>query len=131
MKIRDVLLIMSLVIMILAGCSPNQANNQQLQGPASGVQEVRVENGVQKVTLSWGKFNYNPEVIKVKANMPVEVTADLNRITGCFRSFEIPELGVDESFSESKPVIQFTPKKTGTFTFGCSMGMGQGTLVVE
>ena len=90
-----------------------------------------MEEGKQIVTLSWGKFNYDPEVIKVKANQPVKIVGDMNRLTGCFRSFEVPGLGIDESFTEQHNSIEFTPKKAGTYSFGCAMGMGKGTLVVE
>lgn len=97
--------------------------------PSSAVEAV-LKDGVQEVTLSWGKFNYNPEVISVKKDLPVRIKADLARLSGCFRSFQIPELGVSASFSESSDIIEFTPKKTGTFTFSCSMGMGSGKIIV-
>jgi len=92
--------------------------------------EAKVVNGVQEVTLGWGKFNYNPEVISVKKGMPVRITADLDRLGGCFRSLNIPDLGVSKQFTESDTVLEFTPQKTGTFTFSCAMGMGSGKLQV-
>ncbi len=86
---------------------------------------------VQDVTLSWGKFNYQPEVITVKANQPVRLEADTDRLTGCFRAFVIPELKISKTFTEANNVLEFTPTRKGRFTFMCSMGMGKGTLVVE
>ncbi len=91
---------------------------------------VVVVDGVQTVTLSWGKFNYNPETITVQSGTPVQITADLDRLQGCFRSFVVPNLGINAYFDENNPSFEFTPTKTGTFAFSCSMGMGKGTLIV-
>lgn len=93
-------------------------------------QEVIIVEGVQEVTLSWGKFNYAPEVITVKKDMPVRIKADLHRLDGCYRSLEIPAFGISKAFTERDDTLEFTPTKTGAFKFSCSMGMGSGTLQV-
>lgn len=103
-----------------SGNAPNIANSA-----------VKILNGIQEVTLSWGRLNYVPEVIAVKKDMPVRITADTARLQGCFRSLTIPELGLRKNFNEKDNVLEFTPTKSGTFNFGCSMGMGRGTLIVE
>ena len=84
-----------------------------------------------EVLLSWGKFNYVPEVITAKKGVPLRIRADMARLTGCYQSLVVPALGVSESFSTNHDVIEFTPQKSGTFKFTCRMGMGSGTLVVE
>lgn len=83
------------------------------------------------VLLSFGKFNYNPDTITVKKDVPVTIKADLKRITGCYQTFLIPELGVSGTFTEAHDSITFIPTKAGTFRFTCSMGMGRGTLIVQ
>ena len=88
-------------------------------------------DGVQVVDLSWGKFNYNPNVITVAAGKPVRVVADLERLQGCFRSFVIRDLGISTYFSASKNFVEFTPTEKGSYRFSCSMGMGKGTLIVQ
>lgn len=92
--------------------------------------QAEVVNGVQEVTLSWGKFNYNPQEIIVKKDIPVKLRGDMQRLQGCFRSVVIPEFGVTKVFTEANPLLEFTPTKTGVFKFSCSMGMGEGTLRV-
>lgn len=82
------------------------------------------------VTLSFGKYNYNPETITAKAGEPLSITADLRRITGCYRSFRVPALQIAGHFSEANPTITFTPTTPGTYLFTCSMGMGRGTLII-
>lgn len=85
---------------------------------------------VQVRHLSWGKLNYYPEMITVKAGKKVQLVGDLERLQGCFRSLTIPDLKVNGQFAEGKETVEFTPTQKGTFGFGCSMGMGNGRLVV-
>src|SRR3989338_4188104 len=87
-----------------------------------------VQNGnVQVVELSVKEGNYYPQVIKLKQNIPVQMVVDLNTVKGCLTSIRIPEYGVKKTVTRSDNIITFTPTKTGTFPFSCSMGMGTGT----
>ena len=84
---------------------------------------------VQKITLGMNG-NYNPNTITVKSGIPVEITLD-SSVGGCYRNFNIPDLGVSQSSSSPSDTIKFTPNQKGTFRFRCSMGMGTGTIIVE
>lgn len=107
--------------------STTQSTTQNTNGEDI-VQEI---DGVQVVTLSWGKFTYDPNVITVTAGKPVKIIADLKRLQGCFRSFIIRDLGINTYFSANNNFVEFTPTEKGTYRFTCSMGMGKGTLIVE
>ena len=85
----------------------------------------------QEFTLSLGASNYDPETITVEAGKPVRITADLNSLTGCFRTFLIPDLGIKKQFKAGDDTLEFTPTEKGTYSFRCSMGMGRGTLIVQ
>src|SRR3989344_9198302 len=113
------IMLLFILTSLIAGCSFDIANPP----PANQVLPVQIIDGVQAVTLTWGKFNYEPAVIRVKSNMPVRITADLTRLQGCFRSFVIPDLGVYKNFNYNDDSVKFTPVKQGTFLFTCSMGM--------
>lgn len=93
-----------------------------------------VNNGntgnAQKITLGMKNGNYFPDTITVKANQPVELTLD-SSVVGCYRAFTIRDLGVADLSNNPLDTIIFTPTKTGTFQFACSMGMGFGTIVVD
>ena len=120
-------------LILLGGCtSSNAAVTQpnQDQSPIK-VPETKMVDGVQVATLSWGKFNYEPQAINLKVNVPAKIVADTDRLQGCFRSFTIPELGIQKSFTEQDNSLEFMPDKKGTYAFGCAMGMGRGTLVIE
>ena len=98
---------------------------------AQGKSDTNIDSSnSQQVTLGIKNFNYFPEVITVKAGQPVSLTLD-NSVTGCFRSFNIRDLGVSGYSSSPDNKIMFTPAEKGTYKFSCSMGMGYGTLIVE
>ncbi len=84
---------------------------------------------VQKITLSF-KNNYYPNEITVEAGKPVEITLD-NSVRGCYRSFNIKDLGVSQRSSDPSDKIIFTPTKKGSFEFACGMRMGRGTIIVK
>ncbi len=85
----------------------------------------------QEFTLSLGASNYDPETITVEAGKPVRITADLDSVTGCFRTFLIPDLGIKKQFKAGDNILEFTPTEKGTYSFRCSMGMGRGILIVQ
>ena len=84
---------------------------------------------IQKITLSYKNNNYSPNNLTVKVGVPVEITLD-SSIGGCYRSFNIKELGVSKYSSNPSDTIKFTPTKTGSFEFACSMRMGRGIINV-
>lgn len=123
-------------VLFIASCTGTaNTNTNQNQNDGQDLQnfpkETQIVDGVQVAYLTWGKLNYEPPVVKLKSGMPAKIIADTERLQGCFRSFVVPELEIFKSFNENDKVLEFTPTKAGTFSFGCSMGMGGGTLVVE
>ena len=100
-------------------------------GQQAGGQAAEVKNGVQEVQFYVQGANYYPNPIRVKKGIPVRLVADMGRIPGCSRSIVIPEFGIRKVVREGDNVIEFTPDKSGTFSFSCSMGMYRGTIVVE
>lgn len=89
-----------------------------------------LKGDIQKVVISEKDLNYYPQEIRVKANQPVSISLD-NKVKGCLRSFTIRDLGVSKYLKSVSDTLEFTPTKTGTFAFSCSMGMGFGKLIVE
>ena len=87
-----------------------------------------ISDEVQKITLSF-RGNYAPNTIEVKEGIPAEITLD-SSVRGCFRNFNIRELGVSKSSASPSDTIKFTPNKKGTFEFACGMRMGYGKIIV-
>jgi cytochrome c oxidase subunit 2 len=93
-------------------------------GPAQGTPGV--EPTVIKMTAK--KYTFDPSTITVERGHPVrlEVTA-LDHTHG----IEIEEFGVKSRLEKGKPTaVEFTPDRTGTFTFKCSVfcGLGHGKM---
>lgn len=125
-RMAGVLIIVVVIAFLIKAALGNSLDNNN-----APTEQNTGGNDIQEVTLSWGKFNYNPEVIRVKANTPVRITADTVRLQGCFRAFVSPGLGLQKYFNENDKTLVFTPTNKGTFGFSCSMGMGKGTIIVE
>lgn len=125
-KIKSILTITIIVLLLLGGWSVFFKNKPVNENPLNNLGNNKE---VQKINLGFDK-NYYPNTIKVKANQPVEITLD-NSVGGCFRSFNIKELGVNYYSKNPSDTIKFTPNKKGTFEFACGMRMGRGKIVVE
>jgi plastocyanin len=103
--------------------------------PASAAPTAAVATAANEITVEGGKFYFKPNEIKVKVNQPVKIV--FNNVEG-FHDFVLDEFNVkSETIAQGKSTtVEFTPTKTGTFEYYCSvtnhrqMGM-VGKLIVE
>jgi plastocyanin domain-containing protein len=92
------------------------------QVTGSGVQEV-------KITVKGG---YSPDVIVVKRGTPVKLDFYRDETASCSDQVIFGDFGIARDLPPYKTTaIEFTPDKTGEFTFTCGMNMLRGKLVVE
>lgn len=90
------------------------------------------QNGVQQlnIVLTDSAPYYAPSnVLSVKAGKPVRLEID-GVGGGCRSVFQISGLNVQMLLNKEQNITEFTPTKTGSYTFSCSMGMYRGTLNV-
>jgi plastocyanin domain-containing protein len=91
---------------------------------------LQIENGVQLVrsTLSGGRY----PAITVRQDIPVKWTIDApaGSINGCNNRMIIREYGIEHRFKPGENVIEFTPAKTGKFSYSCWMGMIRSSITV-
>ncbi|MDR0584356.1 MAG: sulfite exporter TauE/SafE family protein [Treponema sp.] len=89
-----------------------------------------IENGVQIVnsTLKGGRY----PAITVQQGIPVKwiITAPQGSINGCNNRMIIREYKIEHRFSPGENVIEFTPEKTGRFSYSCWMGMIRSSITV-
>jgi sulfite exporter TauE/SafE/copper chaperone CopZ len=89
-----------------------------------------IEQGVQVVnsTLSAGRY----PAITVQQGIPVRWTIDAPQgsINGCNNRMIIREYGVEHRFTPGENIIEFTPAKTGRFSYSCWMGMIRSSITV-
>jgi plastocyanin domain-containing protein len=88
----------------------------------AGVQEI-------KVTVKGG---YSPDVIVVKKDTPVRLNFYRDETSSCSEQVVFGDFGIARDLPAFKTTsIEFTPSKTGEFTFACGMNMLRGKLIVE
>jgi sulfite exporter TauE/SafE/copper chaperone CopZ/plastocyanin domain-containing protein len=99
-------------------------------GGDSGSFAPVIVNGVQTVnsTLSGGRY----PAITVQQGIPVKwtINAPQGSINGCNNRMIIREYGIEHRFTAGDNVIEFTPEKTGRFSYSCWMGMIRSSITV-
>src|SRR5215510_11680362 len=87
---------------------------------------------VQSVTVMLTEKGYQPESLKLRQGVPAKVTFIRKVSPTCATDVVIDEYSIRRPLPLNEPVlVEFTPKKSGTFMFACGMGMLRGTLVVR
>jgi sulfite exporter TauE/SafE/copper chaperone CopZ len=99
-------------------------------GAGAAETPFRIEDGVQMVnsTLSGGRY----PAITVRAGIPVKwtINAPPGSINGCNNRMIIREYKIEHRFTPGENVIEFTPGKTGKFSYSCWMGMIRSSITV-
>lgn len=80
------------------------------------------KDGIQKVEIVGGEYNFDPNYIIVKKGIPVELS--VRKTSGYIPHnivIESPEAGMNirESMDKEVKVIRFTPTKTGKYPVFC------------
>jgi sulfite exporter TauE/SafE/copper chaperone CopZ len=104
-----------------------------MQASGSGVQIApeQIKDGIQLVKTELKSGRYEP--IKVQVGIPVRWTihAEPGTINGCNNRIVIPEYNrLQKKLSIGDNIVEFTPTRTGTFTYACWMGMIRGRITV-
>jgi sulfite exporter TauE/SafE/copper chaperone CopZ len=99
---------------------------------SSGKTEVSVAliDGKQLVTMEVTAFGYAPNVITVKKGIPVDWQIYGGEQLGCASTLVMRAFNVQTAIRPGENQVAFTPTKTGSYPFSCSMGMVKGTMVV-
>lgn len=88
----------------------------------AGVQEI-------KVTVKGG---YSPDVIVVSKDKPVRLNFYRDETASCSEQVIFGDFGIARDLPAYKTTtVEFTPDRTGEFTFTCGMNMLRGKLIVE
>ncbi len=89
---------------------------------AAGVQEAEIIV----------KGGYTPDVIVVKAGLPVRLRFIRQETSPCSEMVMLADFGKSATLPPGQPVdVEFTPDKPGEYDFTCQMRMLRGKLIVE
>jgi plastocyanin domain-containing protein len=87
---------------------------------------------VQKATVALTEKGYEPTNLKLRRGTPAQVTFIRKVSATCATQIVIADYNIKRALPLNEPVlVEFTPKKTGTFAFACGMGMLRGSLIVR
>jgi plastocyanin domain-containing protein len=101
------------------------AANKQISDP-----NVKMENGVQVVSMKEVSSGYSPNKFTIKKGVPVRWEIDAQAPNSCASSLVSAKLNVRKTLVAGKNVIEFTPTESGKIPFSCSMGMYTGSFNV-
>jgi sulfite exporter TauE/SafE/copper chaperone CopZ len=73
---------------------------------------------------------YLPNTLTVVEDIPVQWDIYGADFMGCADTLVMRQFGVNTYLKSGPNTVEFTPTKTGQFTFSCSMGMIRGTMNV-
>lgn len=89
------------------------------------------EGGMQEIKVTV-KGGYSPDVIVVKKDIPVRLNFYRDETSSCSEQVVFGDFGIVKDLpAYQTTTIEFTPDKSGEFTFACGMNMLRGKLVVE
>jgi plastocyanin domain-containing protein len=119
---------LALIILILS------CNSVSLQAVAQtrARRGVRSTTGVQTARVQLTSQGYEPAVLKLRVGVPARITFTRRVSTTCATEVVLPDYGIRRTLPlDELVVVEFTPEKSGEFTFSCGMGMLRGSLIVK
>lgn len=91
---------------------------------------VKLENGVQVVSMTESANGYSPNSFTIQNNIPVKWVIDAQDISTCASSIVSSQLNIRQGLHQGINTIEFTPTSEGTINFSCIMGMYTGQFTV-
>lgn len=106
-------------------CCGGEANAEPIEGAAS------LEGDVQRLTVDTSAGYYNPNIIKLAAGVPAEIT--FTQASGCLAEVVSDDLDFYADLTGGNQTITLTAEQLqpGTYEFSCGMQMVFGTIIVE
>ena len=87
---------------------------------------------MQSARVVLNEQGYQPGSVNLRAGVPARLTFVREVEATCGTEIVLADYGIKRALPLHQPVvIEFTPAKTGEFTFACGMNMLHGKLVVR
>ena len=113
-----------LIAVLLAGLSSIPIFYNKAAISAGMVKQATSQSEEKVIRIKAKKFEFSPNTITLKRGEPVvfELTSEDRK-----HGFNLKEFGIRTEVTPSEPTrLQFTPDKTGEFTFSCDVVCGGG-----
>lgn len=113
----------------LLGITAETVFAKEVQADRQG--EAMIVDGRQQIEMDMtSRGVYVPDVLTVQEGIPVDWTINGDDFMGCGDTLVLPAFGINTTLKTGPNLVQFTPTKSGRYTFSCSMGMIRGTMIV-
>lgn len=90
--------------------------------------EIREDHQIIEFNLTYR--GYKDIIVEKGTPVKMVIKVGSNSLTGCNNALYIKDLGISKDLKYGENIIEFTPTKTGKFTYTCWMGMIRNTIVV-
>ena len=129
---KALILVLLIGLVVIAGCSQKAmpaVQDTDTDGASAQESDDTAQTQVKVINVQAQRFEFSPNTIILKKGEPVKLVIDNTDTT---HGIAIPDLGVSGIDS-----VEFTPDKTGTFSFRCPTMCGEGhrsmtgTIVVQ
>jgi hypothetical protein len=105
------------------GCCGGGGSSTGIEGTAE------VAGGIQRIAVDLSSGSYNPDVLKLKAGVPAEIT--FGQSSGCTGYVQSQDLGFGADLTGGPQTVKLPGLQPGQYNFACGMGMVPGLIVVE
>lgn len=108
--------------------------SKKTEDPLLSSNSLEKENeSVQIVRMKITASGFEPNVLKIKAGIPIKWIIQGDAATGCTNKIIIPGLGIEKNIlpGENEIIFNINEKKGAEIPFSCWMGMVRGKFVVE
>ena len=119
------------IFVVIAGIAAIAGVLWYFFGERKAVAAQVADGGVQEVKITV-KGGYSPDVVVVKQGRPVRLDFYRDETSSCSEQVVFGDFGIARDLTAFKTTpVEFTPDRSGEFTWTCGMNMLRGKLVVE
>ncbi len=103
-----------------------------LRDPDKAAHEQEAGSAIQTVKVILSEQGYQPASLNLKPGLPARIEFVRQVEATCGTEIVIPEYNIKRELPLNESVfVEFTPDKTGEFTFTCGMNMLRGKIIVQ
>ncbi len=127
MRIKVALIAVLMVPLAVIALPSSSDAKTQCEGSSQSVSD-----SVQTATVELTDDGYTPASITLRPGVLARVTFVRRVEETCGTAVVLPDFNIHRDLPLNEPVVvEFTPKKAGTFTITCGMNMLRGKIIVR
>ena len=128
-KIASVLILILSLVMLNRGLlflNIDLLKNNNYDGFAT----PKIEDNVQLIEFNLSYNHYQDILLEKDLPVKIIIHADKKYLTGCNNKIIMQDFNIEKNLVEGDNIIEFTPTKTGIFTYTCWMNMIKNNIKV-